>query len=279
MGPPEGHGRSHGRLRGARRWAATDAELALVGPVVDDVSDDPEGREVLEQCIEAWSLLPPPQRRRVRLLSLPMDDVDENAVMVNALQRHATVIVQKSLAEGFGLTVAEGMWKAKAVVASAVGGIVDQVAPGTGVLLDDPSDLDGFGDTLSSLLDQPDDIVRLGEHARRHVSGGFCRRQAPTALRQADGTAKGALIKPAMGGPTIAELRLASRHFTDRRLIRRSGALGSGRSYVKYSPISPGSCAWRCPIASTQVLAAALGGAEVPLARSDRDHAGQTFAG
>ncbi len=150
-----------------------DAELALVGPVVDDVSDDPEGREVLEQCIEAWSLLPPPQRRRVRLLSLPMDDVDENAVMVNALQRHATVIVQKSLAEGFGLTVAEGMWKAKAVVASAVGGIVDQVAPGTGVLLDDPSDLDGFGDTLSSLLDQPDDIVRLGEHARRHVLEGF----------------------------------------------------------------------------------------------------------
>jgi len=71
------------------------------------------------------------------------------------------------------LTVAEGMWKAKAVVASAVGGIVDQVAPGTGVLLDDPSDLDGFGDTLSSLLDRPDDIVRLGEHARRHVLEGF----------------------------------------------------------------------------------------------------------
>lgn len=150
-----------------------DAQLALVGPVVDDVSDDPEGREVLEQCIEAWSLLPSLQRRRVLLLSLPMDDVDENAVMVNALQRHATVIVQKSLAEGFGLTVAEGMWKAKAVVASAVGGIVDQVAPGTGVLLDDPSDLDGFGDTLSSLLDRPDDIVRLGEHARRHVLEGF----------------------------------------------------------------------------------------------------------
>ena len=102
-----------------------------------------------------------------------MDDVDENAVMVNALQRHATVIVQKSLAEGFGLTVAEGMWKAKAVVASAVGGIVDQVAPGTGVLLDDPTDLDGFGDTLASLLDRPEDMARLGDRAKRHVLDGF----------------------------------------------------------------------------------------------------------
>ena len=56
---------------------------------------------------------PPRCRRRIRLVSLPMDDLDENAAMVNALQRQATVIVQKSLAEGFGLTVAEGMWKGR----------------------------------------------------------------------------------------------------------------------------------------------------------------------
>jgi trehalose synthase len=151
----------------------SDAQLALVGPAVDEVSDDPEGREVLDQCTEAWSLLAPRQRRRIRLLSLPMDDVDENAAMVNALQRHATVIVQKSLAEGFGLTVAEGMWKAKAVLASAVGGIVDQVAPGTGLLLGDPSDLDGFGHALVSLLSRRQDVVRLGENARRHVLENF----------------------------------------------------------------------------------------------------------
>ena len=78
-----------------------DAQLALVGPVVDDVSDDPEGRRsVLQECIDAWSLLSSRERRRIRLISLPIDDVDENAAMVNALQRHATVIVQKSLAEG-----------------------------------------------------------------------------------------------------------------------------------------------------------------------------------
>jgi len=145
------------------------AQLALVGPDVDDVTDDPEGHEVLEQCIDRWSALPPLQRRHIRLVILPMDDGDENAAMVNALQRHATVIVQKSLAEGFGLTVAEGMWKAKAIVASAVGGIVDQVVPGTGVLLDDPDDLDVFGDTLASLLDGAEETLLMGQNARRHV--------------------------------------------------------------------------------------------------------------
>ena len=118
-------------------------------------ADDPEGHEVLERVhrgVERLAALD--SAGSIRLVTLPMDDGDENAAMVNALQRHATVIVQKSLAEGFGLTVAEGMWKAKAVVASAVGGIVDQVVPGTGVLLDDPGDLDAFGDALASLLDR-----------------------------------------------------------------------------------------------------------------------------
>ena len=59
-----------------------------------------------------------------------MDDPVENAIVINALQRHAAVVVQKSLAEGFGLTVAEAMWKSRPVVATAVGGIVDQVIHG-----------------------------------------------------------------------------------------------------------------------------------------------------
>jgi trehalose synthase len=93
--------------------------------------------------------------------------------MVNALQRHATVIVQKSLQEGFGLTVAEGMWKARAVVASNVGGIAEQIAPGTGVLLDDPTDLSAFAQAVAGLLERPDEIARLGARARQHVLTGF----------------------------------------------------------------------------------------------------------
>jgi trehalose synthase len=109
---------------------------------------------------------------------LPMDDVTLNALTVNAAQQHASVVVQKSLQEGFGLTVTEAMWKARPVVASAVGGIVDQVPPGTGLLLPDPADLVAFGDVLSALLSRPVEMSRLGRRARRHVRAHFlCDRQ------------------------------------------------------------------------------------------------------
>ena len=93
--------------------------------------------------------------------------------MVNVVQRHASVVVQKSIEEGFGLTVAEAMWKSRPVVASAVGGIVQQVAPGTGLLLEDPKDLGVFGDTLAGLLERPQDMARMGRRARRHIRANF----------------------------------------------------------------------------------------------------------
>ena len=118
--------------------------LVLAGPVVTAVADDPEGAAVLAECRTAWHQLPHAARRRIQLACLPMREGDENAAIVNALQRHASVVVQKSLAEGFGLTVSEAMYKSRPVVASAVGGIVDQISDGdTGVLLPDPHDLIG----------------------------------------------------------------------------------------------------------------------------------------
>ncbi len=150
-----------------------DAHLALVGPSTAGVGDDPEEAGVFAECAAAWEAFPGEVRKKVTLVTLPMQDIDENAAMVNALQRHSTVIVQKSLAEGFGLTVAEGMWKARAVLASKVGGITGQIAPGTGVLLEDPTDLSAFGDTLAALLARPDEIAMLGTRARSHVLDGF----------------------------------------------------------------------------------------------------------
>ena len=134
----------------------TDAHLVLAGPNVTAVTDDPEGAEVLDEVEAAWRELPQTQRSRVHLSCLPMADIDENAAIVNALQRHATVVVQKSLHEGFGLTVAEAMWKSRPVVASAVGGIKDQIVDGeTGVLLADSRDLQRFGAVVRELLDDP----------------------------------------------------------------------------------------------------------------------------
>jgi trehalose synthase len=147
----------------------SDARLALVGPAVTGVVDDPEGGRVLAECTDAWASLPPRARNCIRLVTLQMDDVELNALTVNAAQRHACVVVQKSLQEGFGLTVTEAMWKGRPILASAVGGIVGQVPAGTGVLLDDPTDLEAFGTSLEQLLMRPDDMARLGRSARRHV--------------------------------------------------------------------------------------------------------------
>lgn len=142
--------------------------LILAGPQVDDVSDDPEGAQVYAECQSAWQALPGGARRRAMLVSLPMDDLDENAVMVNALQRHATVIAQKSLAEGFGLTVAEAMWKGRPVVGSAVGGILDQLDDGGGTLVD-PADPAAFGRAVRAFLDDPGRSAAAGEIAHSHV--------------------------------------------------------------------------------------------------------------
>ena len=91
--------------------APRGAELVLAGPNVRAIQDDPEEVSTFERVETAWRKLPHSHRNRVHLACLPMGDVEENAAIVNALQRHAAVVVQKSLHEGFGLTVTEAMWK------------------------------------------------------------------------------------------------------------------------------------------------------------------------
>lgn len=145
------------------------AHLILAGPSMAAVADDPEGALVHAATVQAWAALPDPLRRRCHLANLPTDDVGENAAIVNALQRHASVVVQKSLHEGFGLTVAEAMWKSRPVVASAVGGIVDQIDDGVqGFLLRDPTDRAAFAGAVDRLLADPELATRMGQagHAR-----------------------------------------------------------------------------------------------------------------
>jgi trehalose synthase len=153
---------------------ALRAHLILTGPAVHGVSDDPEAGQVLLECMQAWAELPHTVRHRVHLSCIPMTDPDEAAMMVNALQRHASVVVQKSLAEGFGLTVTEGMWKARPIVASAVGGIPDQVVHGEqGFLVEDPRDLATFGAYVERLLVDTDYADELGRNGRRRVQEEF----------------------------------------------------------------------------------------------------------
>jgi trehalose synthase len=155
---------------GVEDGTSGDPHLMLVGPETAGVSDDPEGAEVLEECRSRWGGLPDPVRERIHLAAIPMDDLDENAVIVNAIQRHARVVVQKSLAEGFGLTVTEAMWKARPVVASRIGGIQDQIRDEReGLLLSDPTDSRAFVTALRRLLRDEKMAVQLGAAARIRV--------------------------------------------------------------------------------------------------------------
>ena len=152
---------------------APDVHLVLAGPDTEGVADDPEGAEVYESLRAGWEELDPRVRRRVHLASLPMADAAENAAMVNALQRRADVVVQKSLAEGFGLTVSEAMWKGRPLVAGAVGGINDQVVDEDTGLLVDPTDLEAFGAAVARLFGDPGAATRMGDRAQIRVREHF----------------------------------------------------------------------------------------------------------
>jgi trehalose synthase len=161
--------------------ASLGAHLALAGPASSGVADDPEEDQVLAETRSAWAALPREVRERVHLVSLPMGDSDENGAMVNALQRYAMVAVQKSLREGFGLTVSEAMWKERPVVGSRVGGIQDQIVDGESGVLVAPADLEHFGGAVTGLLEDPEGAARMGAAARERVQREFL---ATRTLRQ-----------------------------------------------------------------------------------------------
>jgi trehalose synthase len=139
-----------------------DCRLVLCGSMA---ADDPEGRQIYERVVKrANSLI---QAGEVILIT------SENNILVNVLQRSSAVIIQKSLREGFGLTVTEGLWKCKPVVASRVGGIAHQVRDGeTGFLLD-PMDKDGFVDRTVELLKNPGLGEETGKRAKESVRERF----------------------------------------------------------------------------------------------------------
>lgn len=133
--------------------------LVLAGGSADD---DPEGAEVLAEVAAAAAGDPD-----VHILALPPDA----HVEINALQRGAVIVLQKSLREGFGLTVTEGMWKARPVVASATGGIPTQVLHGlTGLLVRSP---EGCAYQVRYLLARPEEGERIGQTAREWVRDQF----------------------------------------------------------------------------------------------------------
>jgi trehalose synthase len=153
---------------------ATDAHLVLAGPDPTAIADDPGGVVVLAAIRAAVAAQSEPVRRRIHLVVTAGDDLEGTAVVINALQRRATVITQKSIKEGFGLTITEGMRKSVPVVAPDVGAIGTQVINGrTGLLVADPLDLAGFSAAVLRLLNDPGLARRVAVGGYRHCRENF----------------------------------------------------------------------------------------------------------
>ncbi len=136
-----------------------DSRLVLAGGTA---TDDPESEKVLAEVKERAYGDPD-----IHVLLIPPG----SDIEINALQRASTIVLQKSLKEGFGLTVSEALWKAKPVVASAVGGIPLQVKNRlTGLL---SHGIEGTAYAIRQLLTNPEYARRLGENGREHVRHNF----------------------------------------------------------------------------------------------------------
>src|SRR6202007_3278918 len=129
------------------------ARLVLAGPDPNSIQDDPEARKELETLCSAYCKLAPEFQKDIALLSLPMASPEQNALMVGAIQRCATVVVQNSLREGFGLTVTEAMWKAIPVLGTEACGIRHQIRDGIeGRLVSNPQDPEEIAVHLGAML-------------------------------------------------------------------------------------------------------------------------------
>jgi trehalose synthase len=136
-----------------------DCQLVLAG---GSASDDPEGAVVLKEVQQEAN-----GEADIHIIELPAWAPLE----VNALQRASTIVIQKSLREGFGLTVSEALWKKKPVVASAVGGIPVQIIhKHTGLLA---HSVEGAAYQIRFLLSHPEIAARLGENGHEHVKENF----------------------------------------------------------------------------------------------------------
>jgi len=136
-----------------------DCQLVMVGNMA---TDDPDGQEMYDQMMKKVEDLPD-----VHIL------LNSTDIEVNAAQRASSVIIQKSIKEGFGLSVTEGMWKQKPVVASKVGGIPLQIQSGKSGYLVNPHDNKGFASKIVKLLKDEKLNRKMGLAAEQRVKDKF----------------------------------------------------------------------------------------------------------
>jgi trehalose synthase len=151
------------------------ARLVLAGPDADAVQDDPEAVEVLAELRAAYVSLPPEVQDDIFVVTLPLLIPEQNALLVNALQRASTIVVQNSLQEGFGLTITEAMWKGVPVLSnSRACGPRHQIRDGIdGLLIRDPEDENEMQRALATMLADPVRLASWGRAAQRRAYDDF----------------------------------------------------------------------------------------------------------
>jgi len=149
--------------------------LVLAGPDPESIQDDPEGQEVLRELTETYLGFEPAVQHDIAFVTLPMRDRIQNALMVNALQRSASIVVQHSIREGFGLTIAEAMWKHVPILTNAKAcGPRQQVRDRLdGRLIADPEDETALEHAILSMLADPEAREAWGRSAQRRVHHEF----------------------------------------------------------------------------------------------------------
>jgi len=148
--------------------------LVLAGPDPAFVQDDPEGEKVLDELKDFYGTLSDHVQEDIVLLLLPMASRKENELMVNALQRCSSIVVQNSLQEGFGLTATEAMWKLIPVMGSRACGLRQQIRHGVdGKLISDPEDEVEIAEGLNAMLENDKGRQVWSYNAQKRVLDRF----------------------------------------------------------------------------------------------------------
>jgi trehalose synthase len=149
--------------------------LVLAGPDSSKIADDPEGLEVFIKLVDQILSYPQEVQDSIAMLSLPLDSRWQNALIVNALQRLASIVVQNSIREGFGLTLLEAMWKQRPCIASSACGLRQQLRPDVdGLMITDASCSKSVAKTLNSMIEVGEEKRQLfARNAKKRTIDNF----------------------------------------------------------------------------------------------------------
>jgi trehalose synthase len=149
--------------------------LVFAGPDSSKIADDPEGLEVFISLVDQICSYPPEIQNSIAMLSLPLDSRWQNALIVNALQRVAAVVIQNSIREGFGLTLLEAMWKQRPVIASDACGLRQQLRPDVdGVMIFDPNEPKNVSKAINQMISVGEDKRQLyARNAKKRAIDNF----------------------------------------------------------------------------------------------------------